>query len=251
MIEPIFYQRTPTTTIESREVASMVDKRHDHLLRDIENYAQQMKALDGPEFGAVDFFIEATYQDSKGENRKCYRITRKGCEFIANKLTGQKGTLFTAAYITRFHDMEHALDIPTSLPEALRMAADLAEKNETLIQKTLADQPKVLFADAVAASKNAINVGVLAKILRQNGMKSMGQKRLFAWLRAHGYLIKQTGANYNMPSQRSIDMGLFEVRESYYTNKDGGKTTTYTPVITGKGQQYLINKFLCDKARDE
>lgn len=238
------YQPTQTATIESREVASMLDKRHDHLLRDIENYVRHMEESNAPKFGVVDFFTESAYQDAKGENRKCYLVTRKGCEFIANKLTGQKGTLFTAAYITRFHAMEDALHVPRSLPEALRLAADLADKNVILTQQAIQDQPKVLFADAVAASRNAILVSVLAKILRQNGIKNMGQNQLFAWLRDHGYLIRRRGSDYNMPSQYSMEMGLFEVRESYYTNRDGGKTTSYTPVVTGKGQQYFINMFL-------
>lgn len=104
-------------------------------------------------------------------------------------------------------------------------------------------KPKALFADAVATSHTSILVGELAKILKQNGIE-MGQKRLFAWLREKGYLIKRQGTDYNMPTQKSMDLGLFEIKEGSYVNGSGVNITTKTPKITGKGQQYFINKFL-------
>lgn len=104
-------------------------------------------------------------------------------------------------------------------------------------------KPKVVFADAVATSHTSILVGELAKILKQNGI-DMGQKRLFAWLREKGYLIKRQGTDYNMPTQKAMDLGLFEIKEGSYVNGSGVNITTKTPKITGKGQQYFINKFL-------
>lgn len=104
-------------------------------------------------------------------------------------------------------------------------------------------KPKALFADAVATSHTSILVGELAKILKQNGIE-MGQKRLFAWLRENGYLIKRKGTDYNMPTQRAMDLGLFEIKEGSYVNGSGVNITTKTPKVTGKGQQYFINKFL-------
>lgn len=104
-------------------------------------------------------------------------------------------------------------------------------------------KPKALFADAVATSHTSILVGELAKILKQNGI-DMGQKRLFAWLREKGYLIKRQGTDYNMPTQKAMDLGLFEIKEGSYVNGSGVNITTKTPKITGKGQQYFINKFL-------
>lgn len=103
--------------------------------------------------------------------------------------------------------------------------------------------PKALFADAVSASKTSILIGDLAKLLKQNGC-DIGQKRLFAWLRDNGYLIRQKGASYNSPTQRSMDMKLFEVKESTITHADGHITINRTAKVTGKGQQYFINKFL-------
>lgn len=104
-------------------------------------------------------------------------------------------------------------------------------------------KPKVVFADAVATSHTSILVGELAKILKQNGI-DMGQKRLFAWLRENGYLIKRKGTDYNMPTQKAMDLGLFEIKEGSYVNGSGVNITTKTPKVTGKGQQYFINKFL-------
>lgn len=104
-------------------------------------------------------------------------------------------------------------------------------------------KPKVVFADAVATSHTSILVGELAKILKQNGI-DMGQKRLFAWLREKGYLIKRQGTDYNMPTQKAMELGLFEIKEGSYVNGSGVNITTKTPKITGKGQQYFVNKFL-------
>ncbi len=115
----------------------------------------------------------------------------------------------------------------------------LAEANALLE----AAKPKVIFADAVAASKSSILVGELAKILRQNGVRDMGQKRLFAWLRDNGYLMK-TGSSYNMPTQKSMERGLFEIKEGSVTNADGSIRVTKTPKVTGRGQAFFINLFL-------
>lgn len=104
-------------------------------------------------------------------------------------------------------------------------------------------KPKVVFANAVATSHTSILVGELAKILKQNGIE-MGQKRLFAWLRENGFLIKRKGTDYNMPTQKAMDLGLFEIKEGSYVNGSGVNITTKTPKVTGKGQQYFINKFL-------
>lgn len=126
------------------------------------------------------------------------------------------------------------------------MAKALIEAQSVLAAKDKqieAMKPKVVFADAVATSHTSILVGELAKILKQNGI-DMGQKRLFAWLREKGYLIKRQGTDYNMPTQKAMDLGLFEIKEGSYVNGSGVNITTKTPKVTGKGQQYFINKFL-------
>ncbi|MEC1479214.1 phage antirepressor [Bacillus haynesii] len=104
-------------------------------------------------------------------------------------------------------------------------------------------KPKALFADAVEASESSVLVGELAKILQQNGVK-IGQNRLFKWLRENGYLIRKKGESLNLPTQRSMDMGLFEIKKRTINNPDGSVRTTRTPKVTGKGQIYFVNKFI-------
>jgi len=109
-------------------------------------------------------------------------------------------------------------------------------------------QPKALFADSVSASSSTQLVGEFAKVLRQNGV-DMGEKRLFAWLRDNGYLIRRNGSDYNMPTQRSMELGLFRIKETVVTHSGGNITVSKTPKITGKGQQYFINLFLGKKGQ--
>lgn len=126
------------------------------------------------------------------------------------------------------------------MARALLMADKKVHKLEAQIE---ADRPKVLFADAVSASHTSILVGELAKLLKQNGV-NIGATRLFTWLRKHGYLIKRNGRDWNMPTQKSVELGLIRVKETSITHSDGHITVSKTPLVTGKGQQYFINKFL-------
>lgn len=137
--------------------------------------------------------------------------------------------------------------IQTYLPNADEATRDMFRNTLKTVRQLNAkieqDKPKVLFADAVATAKSSILVGELAKLLNQNGVQ-IGQNRLFAWLREHGYLIRRAGSDYNMPTQRSMEMGLFEIKETAIPHADGHVTTNKTPKVTGKGQQYFINLFL-------
>ena len=126
------------------------------------------------------------------------------------------------------------------MARALLMADKKVHKLEAQIE---ANKPKVLFADAVSASHTSILVGDLAKLISQNGYK-IGGNRLFVWLRENGYLIKRKGSDWNMPTQRSMEMKLFEIKESTITHPDGHISVSKTVKVTGKGQQYFINKFL-------
>lgn len=126
------------------------------------------------------------------------------------------------------------------IARALLMADKKVHKLEAQIE---ADRPKVLFADAVSASHTSILVGELAKLISQNGYK-IGANRLFAWMRENGYLIKRKGSDWNMPTQRSMDLKLFEIKETNVQHADGHISVNKTPKVTGKGQQYFINKFL-------
>lgn len=115
----------------------------------------------------------------------------------------------------------------------------IKEQNQQITEM----KPKALFADSVAASDSCILIGELAKILRQNGVDT-GEKRLFEWMRSNGYLIRRKGTDYNMPTQRSMEMKLFEIKETVVGHASGHTTVSKTPKVTGKGQQYFINIFL-------
>jgi anti-repressor protein len=117
-----------------------------------------------------------------------------------------------------------------------------------LKQQIQLDRPKVVFADAVSASKTSILISDLAKLLKQNGYNT-GQKRLFEELRQQGYLIKRKGSDYNSPTQRSMELGLFEVKETAITHSDGHVSISKTTKVTGKGQQYFINKYITGNVR--
>lgn len=150
------------------------------------------------------------------------------------------------AYLTE-QKVEEILTNPDTiikLATQLKQERDARKQAEALNE---ANRPKVIFAEAVSASKTSILVGELAKILRGNGIP-IGQRRFFQWLRENGYLIKRKGTDYNMPTQRSMELGLFEIKEGSYVNGDGVNVITKTPKITGKGQNYFINKFLKEGA---
>lgn len=127
-----------------------------------------------------------------------------------------------------------------SLADLLLQAGEQLKQKNIIIEEM---RPKAIFADAVSASNQTILVGELAKILRQNGIVDMGQNRLFETLRNRGYLIKGNRSDKNMPTQRSLEMGLFEIKETAVTHSDGHVTVNKTPKVTGKGQQYFINLF--------
>ena len=144
-------------------------------------------------------------------------------------------------------DLEKAWNTPEQVfARALKMADrtidSLKHQNEGLLEDVKRMRPKEIFADAVACSHTSILIGDLAKILKQNGIET-GQKRLFEILRAEGFLIK-SGSSKNMPTQRSMEMELFEVKEGFYVDSSGRNITTKTTKVTGKGQQYFINHFL-------
>ncbi|MGN0422828.1 MAG: phage antirepressor KilAC domain-containing protein [Lachnospiraceae bacterium] len=147
-----------------------------------------------------------------------------------------------------FIDLEKAWNTPEQImARALKMADAEMERLKADNQYLIADnermKPKEIFADAVSTSHTSILIGDLAKILKQNGIET-GQKRLFAWLRDNGYLIKRNGADYNMPTQKAMERGLFEIKESTVNNPDGSVRINRTTKVTGKGQQYFINQFL-------
>lgn len=138
---------------------------------------------------------------------------------------------------------EELLDNPDLLIKVAQALKEEREKNKKLSEENKRMKPKEIFADAVSVSSTSILIGELAKIIKQNGV-NIGQNRLFIWMRENGYLISRKGTDYNMPMQKSMDLGLFEIKERTINNPDGSVRITKTVLVTGKGQQYFINKFL-------
>lgn len=231
----IVHNKQAVTT--SLHVAEVFGKDHKHVLETISNLAAEKSA--------AKFFAEATY-DNRGKQYPMYYMNRDGFTLLAMGFTGKKALQFKIQYIQAFNSMETQIRtgyaIPGSYAEALKLAANQAEKIEQQKQTIAIQAPKALFADAVATSHTSILIGDLAKLIRQNGV-DIGQNRLFAWLRDHGYLIG-SGDRRNMPTQRAMDLELFDIKERTFQNPDGSVRITKTTKVTGKGQQYFINKFL-------
>lgn len=220
--------------IDSREVAEMVGKQHNDLLKDIRRYVQQ---LGEGKISHTDFFTESQYTDKSNRQKPCYLVTKKGCEFIAHKLTGVKGTEFTAKYINRFHEMEDV--IQTQLPSGNNLIAlAVIEAQKMLEQKDKQIEemtPKAEFFDAVADSKTAISMNEVAKVL---SIKGYGRNNLFEFLRNEGILDR-----FNVPYQRYVDCGWFRVIEQKYM-KNGEQQISTKTLVYQKGVDAIRRKIL-------
>lgn len=173
---------------------------------------------------------------------------------LSSKLPGAKrfrrwvtGEVLPSIRKTGLYATEKTVDAILADPDVgIRLLTSLKEersRRKELEAQAQENAPKVLFADAVSAAHTSILVGELAKLLKQNGV-DMGQNRLFRWLRANGYLIRRQGQDFNMPTQKAMELGLFEIKETAITHADGHTTVSKTPKITGKGQQYFVRKFI-------
>lgn len=230
--------------VSSRQVAENFGKEHSKVIRSIEGIAN---------FGDTQgMFHKVSYvNEQNGQEYKEYLMNRDGFSLLVMGFTGKEAMAWKLKYIEAFNAMEKKLSKPQlTLTEQMAqglLAAQqlLAEKSKQVehLTTTIEEQkPKVLFADAVSASKTSILIGDLAKLIRQNGVE-VGQKRLFEWLRNNGWLMK-SGNSKNMPTQRGMEMKLFEVKEGSYVDSNGVNVVTKTTKVTGKGQQYFVNIFL-------
>ena len=166
-----------------------------------------------------------------------YTITIDMAKQLAMMVRSEKGK----QYRQYFLELERKWNDPQEVVK--RGYAILQNENARLKLENQQMQPKALFADSVAASHTTILIGELAKILRGNGI-NIGANRLFQWMRDQGYLISRKGTDYNMPTQRSMNLGLFKIKESTITHSNGSVSISKTTKVTGKGQQYFINKFM-------
>lgn len=202
-----------------------------------------LKELGVPTSGHDDFIPENIFYRlaMKAKNEAAERFQAKIADEVIPSIRKH------GAYMTP-ETLEAAILNPDYLLQVVTALKEETDKRKALEAQVEADKPKVLFADAVSVSKTSILVGDLAKLLKQNGVDT-GQNRLFIWLRSNGYLIQRNGTDYNMPTQRSMEMGLFEIKETTITHPDGHTSVNRTPKVTGKGQQYFINRFLAQRTR--
>ncbi len=235
--------------VSSRDVAENFGKRHDKLFSEIERMYGALIANEiglAPNGGHPLFVLNYYVHPQNNQTYKEYLMNRDGFSLLVMSFTGEKAMEWKLRYINAFNEMEARLrgNLPNFSNPAIaaRAWADEYEKRQAAEAQIKCDRAKVIFANAVTTSKSSILVGDLAKFIRQNG-KPIGCNRLFNWLRENGYLIK-SGTSRNMPTQRSMELGLFEVLERTIKNPDGSIRITKTPKVTGKGQQYFINKFL-------
>lgn len=243
MKELVFKGEGNQALTNSLLVAEKFGKEHRRVMQDI-------RELGCSEEFRLHNFVQSSYINSQNKEMPMIIMTKDGFTLLAMGYTGDMAMKFKEEYIAAFNTMEQTLksggfQVPTSFREALLLAAEQQEKIEAQ-QKQLAEQaPEVLFANAVETSQKSCLVGELAKILRQNGV-DIGEKRLFTWMRENGYLCSY-GERYNHPTQKSMDLELFEMKKTTITKPSGEIIVSVTPKVTGKGQVYFVNKFLKQK----
>ncbi|MCX7579417.1 phage antirepressor KilAC domain-containing protein [Leuconostoc falkenbergense] len=189
----------------------------------------------------IDFYSFLSKTQNGGRPSVEYNLTISMAKEVAMLQRNEKGKE-VRNYFIQVEDRYKKLANDPSYQMALGLKASqlLLDQKDQIIAEM---KPKALFADAVATSHTSVLVGELAKILKQNGVDT-GATRLFSWLRDNGYLIRRRGTDYNMPTQKSMELGLFEIKETSIARSNGSVTVSKTPKVTGKGQQYFINKFL-------
>lgn len=223
------YSKKPVTT--SKKIAEVFEKEHRNVLRDIDSLKDVLNF--------EQMFYETNEPDSYGRQQRVYQINRDGFSLLAMGFTGAKALEWKVKYIEAFNYMEQQLNTPEiQMANGLLAAKALIEQKDKLIESM---KPKALFADAVSASDTSILVRDLAKLIRQNGI-GIGEKRLYKWLREQGYICKGT----TMPTQRAMELGLFEIVVRTVDRGDGFPIETKTTKVTGKGQIYFVQKFLAD-----
>lgn len=226
-------------TMSSIEIAELTGKEHKNVMRDIRTLLEQGVQ----ELNFEPSFIIRDLPNGGSKQDPCFNLTKKGCLILASGYDAK----LREKIINRWEELEiekrnGGFKVPSSFAEALRLAAVQMEQIEQQQKQLEADKPKVLFAEAVSTSQRSCLISELAKIISQNGV-SIGQNRLFAWMRKNGYLCNK-GQYYNQPTQKAMELGLFEIKKTTITKPSGDVIVNTTSKVTGKGQIYFVNKFI-------
>ena len=222
-------------TLSARELHEFLEVKTDFV-----HWFERMKEYGFSEGADYRTFLSDRSDGLPGKPRQDAEITISMAKELCMIQRNERGKQARQYFIA----VEDRWNSPDAvMARALKMADAKVHMLEAQAEK---DRPKVLFADSVAASKTSILIGELAKLIRQNGVE-IGQNRLFEWMRQNGYLIRRLGSDYNMPTQRAMEMGLFRVKETSITHSDGSISVSKTVKVTGKGQQYFVNKFLAER----
>lgn len=224
--------------VDSREVAVMVGKSHAHLMRDIDGYAKILEESSESKFGLADFFIPSTYKDAQEKSRPCYLLTKKGCDMVANKMTGEKGVRFTAAYVTAFEKMREKLSgpiLPKDFPSALRALADAEEKRMLLAaenekqRQVIADfEPIRQYVDTILESTGTM---ATTQIAADYGMSAKQLNRI----------LNEAGIQRNVNGQwilykKYMGKGYTESKTFNFTHADGRPDAKINTMWTQKGR---------------
>ena len=224
-------------TMTSLEIAELTSKEHRNILRDIEEQLGQLGGL---------LKFEQTYIHP--QNKQAYKMYRLPKREVLILIAGYNVHL-RAKIIDKLEELERKIksqtpQLPQTYLEALENLVESEKRNQALQQQIEENKPKVAFADSVASSSDTISVGQMAKMIQQNGV-DIGRKRLFDYLRKNGYLIKGKSKDLNMPSQKSMEQGLFQIKETVIDT--GSKAIiNLTPRVTTKGQEYFLRLFGCN-----
>lgn len=240
-------------TITTLEIAEMMNMRHQKIIEKLDGSKDGktkgiIPILTEHDFVLSDYFIKSTYRDASGKENKCYLVTKLGCDFLANKFTGEKGILFTAKYVKRFDEMEQAIknpyNLPTTYKEALIQLLEQVEKNEQLMIENEEMRPKAEYHDAVETASNCVNFGKFSANLQNNKDIKLGRNTIMDWCRDKGYLCSSIALK-NKPSQQMLSSEYMQYKQN--TTERNGKTyINYTPLLTGRGEIWLTKQLLKD-----
>ena len=245
MKELTVFEHDHVDVVDSRQVAEMIGKDHAHLMRDIAGYAKIIESSSQTKFGLADFFIPSTYKDAQDKPRPCYLLTKKGCDMVANKMTGEKGVLFTAAYVTAFEAMRKHIEggvmaLPKDYPSALRALADTVEQNQKLLaeneaqRQTIADfDPVRQYVDTILNSKGSL---ATSQIAADYGMSA----------RALNRILREEGIQHSVNGQwilykKYMGQGYTDSRTIHITHTDGRPDTKMQTYWTQKGRMMIHN----------